>query len=74
MAALDHGRHPDAIELSVWPTSWQPGAALDLDLAQRYADLGVTRLAVAAEEAGGPTLEDLRRFLGTYREKVLDHL
>ena len=29
---------------------------------------------VSAQEAGGPALDDLRRFLGDYREQVLDRL
>ena len=73
-AAVGAGRDPDAIELTVWPTSWQVGAALDLDLARRYADAGAHRLVVSAQEAGGPGLEELRRFLGEYREQVLDRL
>jgi probable F420-dependent oxidoreductase len=73
-AAVDAGRDPDAVELTVWPTSWRPGAALDLDLARRYADAGTDRLVVSAQEAGGAALDDLRRFLGDYREQVLDRL
>jgi probable F420-dependent oxidoreductase len=73
-AARAAGRDPGAVELTVWPTSWQPGAALHLDLARRYADAGADRLVVSAQEAGGPGLDDLRRFLGDYREQVLDRL
>jgi probable F420-dependent oxidoreductase len=73
-AARDVGRDPAAVELTVWPTSWQPGAALDRDLARRYADAGADRLVVSAQEAGGPALEDLRRFIGDYRDRVLDRL
>lgn len=72
--AHDHGRDPDAIELTVWPGSYQPASTFDLGLAKRYADVGVTRFVVAAHEAGGPGLDDLRRFLGDYRERVLDRL
>ncbi|HZP27511.1 MAG TPA: LLM class F420-dependent oxidoreductase [Acidimicrobiia bacterium] len=73
-AAVAAGRDPGAVELTVWPTSWRPGAALDVDLARRYADGGADRLVVSAQEAGGPALDDLRRFLGDYRERVLDRL
>jgi probable F420-dependent oxidoreductase len=73
-AAVSAGREPDAVELTVWPTSWRPGAALDLDLARRYAEAGTSRLVVSAQEAGGAALDDLRRFLGDYREQVLDRL
>jgi probable F420-dependent oxidoreductase len=73
-AALDAGRDPEAVELTVWPTSWQPGSALDPDLARRYADVGAQRLVVSAQEAGGRELDDVRRFLGDYRDRVLDRL
>jgi probable F420-dependent oxidoreductase len=73
-AARELGRDPDAIELSVWPGSYRPGRALDLDLAKRYADLGITRFVVSAQEAPGDTFDDLRRFLSDYREQVLDRL
>lgn len=72
--AVDHGRDPDAIELSVWQGSFKPGGAFDLDLAKQYADLGVTRFVVSAQEAGGSSFDDLRRFLGDYREQILDRL
>ena len=72
--AIDHGRDPDAIELSVWQGSYKPGGAFDLDLAKQYADLGVTRFVVSAQEAGGTSFDDLRRFLGDYREQILDRL
>ena len=72
--AVDHGRDPDAVELTVWPGSYRFGSAFDLDLAKRYADLGVTRFVVAAQEAPGPSMDDLRRFLSDYREQVLDRL
>jgi len=72
--ARDHGRDPDAIELTVWPGSYRYGSAFDLDLARAYADLGVTRFVVSAQEAPGDSFDDLRRFLGDYREQVLDRL
>lgn len=72
--AVDHGRDPDTIELSVWQGSFKPGGAFDLDLAKQYADLGVTRFVVSAQEAGGSSFDDLRRFLGDYREQTLDRL
>jgi probable F420-dependent oxidoreductase len=73
-AARDAGRDPAGVEITAWPTSWKPGAALDVDLARRFAELGVRRLIVSSDEAGGPEHEDLRRFLGEYRERVLSRL
>ena len=72
--AVEHGRDPDAIELTVWQGSYKPGGAFDLDLAKQYADLGVTRFVVSAQEGGGTTFDDARRFLNDYREQILDRL
>jgi probable F420-dependent oxidoreductase len=72
--AVEHGRDPDAIELTVWPGSYKFGSAFDLDLAKQYADLGVTRFIVSAQEGGGTSFDDMRRFLTDYREQILDKL
>ena len=72
--AAEHGRDPGAVELTVWPGSYRFGSAFDLDLAKAYADLGVTRFVVSAQEAPGATFDDLRRFLTDYRTQVLDRL
>ena len=72
--AVEHGRDPDAIELTVWPGSYRYGSAFDIDLARRYADLGVTRFVVAAQEASGDSFDDLRRFLSDYQDQVLTRL
>jgi probable F420-dependent oxidoreductase len=72
--AVEHRRDPDAIELTVWPGSYKPGSAFDLDLAKQYADLGVTRLIVSAQEGGGTSFDDMRRFLSDYRDQILDRL
>jgi probable F420-dependent oxidoreductase len=72
--AREHGRDPDAIELTVWPGSFKPGGAFDLDLAKQYADLGVSRFLVSVQEAGSNAFDDVRTFLGDYREQILDRL
>jgi len=72
--AVEHGRDPDAIELTVWQGSYRHGSAFDVDLARRYADLGVTRFVVAAQEASGDSFDDLRRFLSDYQDQVLTRL
>jgi len=58
----------------VWPGSYKPGSAFDLDLAKQYADLGVARFLVSAQEGGGTSFDDMRRFLSDYREQILDRL
>jgi hypothetical protein len=72
--AVEHGRDPDAIELTVWQGSYQPGGAFDLEVAKQYANLGVTRFVVSAQEGGGTSFDDTRRFLNDYREQILDRL
>ena len=66
--------HPDAIELTVWPGSYKFGSAFDLDLAKQYADLGVTRFIVSAQEGGVTSFDDMRRFLSDYRKQILYRL
>jgi len=67
-AAQAAGRDPDAIELTVWPGSWRPGAAFDLDVLKRYAKCGVTRFVISAFESSGSTMDDFRSMIRRYRE------
>ncbi len=64
-AAQACDRNPNAIELTVWPGCWQPGAAFDVDILERYAACGVTRFVVNAYEAGGFEMADFRRMIRT---------
>lgn len=74
-AAREAGRDPDAIELTVWPGSFAFDRTFDLDLVRRYRDCGnLCRLVVSAMEAGGTGIDDFRRLVGDYREKVIEKL
>ena len=73
-AAKEAGRDPSAIELSVWPASWRWGATFDVALVQAYVDAGATRLIVSADEASGPSTDDVRRLVGEYQDKVIAQL
>ncbi len=73
-SAQEAGRDPAEIEITAWPTSWKPGATFDLDLAKRYADLGVSRLMISVQESGGTTINDFRRLIGDYRDRVASKL
>jgi probable F420-dependent oxidoreductase len=74
-AAREAGRDPDAIEVTVWPGSFAFDRTFDLGLVRAYVDCGnVTRLVVSAMEAGGATLDDFRRLVSDYREKVIEKL
>jgi len=73
-AARDAGRDADAVELTVWPGSYDFGRSFDLDLVRAYADLGVSRLILSAGEGGGDDIDSMRRLLEGYRERVLEKL
>ena len=73
-AARGAGRDADAVELSIWPGSYDFTRTFDLDLARAYADLGVSRLVVSAGEGGGDDLDSMRRLLESYQEQVIKKL
>lgn len=73
-AAVEAGRDPDAIELTVWPGSYRHGSALDLGLATAYAEIGVTRLTIAAYESGASDIDGMRAFVRQYREQIIEKL
>lgn len=72
--AQEHGRDPDAIELTLWPGSYDPTRTFDVDFVRRYTDQGVSRLIVSALEAQVSQLDDVRRLLESYQEKVIARL
>lgn len=62
-AARDAGRDPRAIELTVWPGSWQFRASLDANVMRRYLALPISRVVVAMHEAEGASFAGLRELL-----------
>jgi probable F420-dependent oxidoreductase len=73
-AAVEAGRDPEAIGLTVRPTMSIPGAVFDRDRVQRYADAGATRVVISAAETEARGPEALRRLLETYFERVVARL
>ncbi|MGH2829951.1 MAG: LLM class F420-dependent oxidoreductase [Actinomycetota bacterium] len=63
-AARDAGRDPGALEFTT-------AGAMDLDGAKRFADAGVHRLVIPPL---GKSSEDLKQFLGTFAENVIQPL
>jgi probable F420-dependent oxidoreductase len=61
--AREHGRDPDAVEVTVWPGSWQRGASLDPAVMRAFVDAGGQRLMVSAQESGSGEVEDVRDFV-----------
>jgi probable F420-dependent oxidoreductase len=73
-AAREAGRDPAAVELTVWPGSYAFDRTFDLDFVRRYVELGTQRLVVSALEARSTSMDDLRRLVHEYREKVIEKL
>lgn len=65
------GRSLEGFEVTVWPSSWRPGAALDLPLARAFQEAGATRLVFSAQECGSSALPDLTNFIARYRDDVV---
>ena len=72
--AQEHGRNPDEIELTLWPGSYDFSRTFDLDFVKQYADQGVSRLIVSAMEGQVSQLDDVRRLVESYQEKVIAKL
>jgi probable F420-dependent oxidoreductase len=72
--ARDCGRDPGVIELTVWPASWQPGSSVDAATVARYAETGLDRIVVSAQEAASSDVDDICRFIDDVRTHVVDRL
>jgi len=72
--AREHGRNPDDIEITAWPSSWRQGGAMDLGLVREYAALGVQRLIFSAHEAGSLEMAGIERFIQRYRDEIIAKL
>jgi probable F420-dependent oxidoreductase len=73
-AAAEAGRSLEDFSVTIWPTSWKPGATFDLELARAYRDAGADRLIIAAFEAGGPELSDVQKLVARYRDEITGQL
>lgn len=67
-AAREAGRDPAAVELTVWPGSWQFRGSLDAELMRRYLDLPVRRLMIAQHEGDTPDIPGLRDLIRRTRD------
>ena len=72
--AREHGRDPDAIEITVWPGSWKPGSSLDLDVVRRFTEVGANRLVVAAQECGSTDVPAIRDFVRRLQDDIIAKL
>lgn len=65
------GRDPAAIEITAWPGSWKPGASLDIDVVRQFADAGMRRLVVSAQECGSNDLGAIRDFIRRVQDDII---
>jgi alkanesulfonate monooxygenase SsuD/methylene tetrahydromethanopterin reductase-like flavin-dependent oxidoreductase (luciferase family) len=69
-AARECGRDPAAVELTVWPGSWQFRGSLDAALMRRYLALPVGRVMIAQHEADTPDIPGLRALIRRTRDTL----
>jgi probable F420-dependent oxidoreductase len=73
-AALEVGRDPDRLELSVWPGSYDFSRTFDIDLVREYREIGVHRVVVSTVESQSLDIEVQRDFLRRYQDEILAKL
>ena len=73
-SAKEAGRDPAAIELTIWPSSYKQGGALDLGLAKAYRDAGATQFLISSQECGSIETSDVERFVKRYRDEIVAKL
>ena len=73
-AAREAGRDPAAIEISIWPGSFDFSRTWDVDFVKRYTEQGVDRLILSANEGKGVALDDVRELVESYQERVIAKL
>ena len=72
--AVDAGRDPDEVEITVWPGSHDRTSEFDVEYVRRFVAVGARRLLITPHVARDKGLESLREQILRYREQVLDKL
>ena len=72
--AREHGRDPDAIEITVWPGSWKPGSTLDLDVVRRFTEVGAHRMTMSAQESGATEVAQIRDLVRRVQDEIISKL
>ncbi len=73
-AAREAERDPEAIELSIWPASYDFTRTFDVPFVKAYVDAGAHRIVVSAGEAMTNDLNGQRDFIRRYQDEVLSKL
>jgi probable F420-dependent oxidoreductase len=68
------GRDPDAIEITAWPGSHDPGAERDVDFVRRYVDAGASRVLLWPQVSSAAEMPLLRQQIESYQQDVLAEL
>jgi probable F420-dependent oxidoreductase len=73
-AAREAERDPEAIELSIWPASYDFTRTFDVPFVKAYVDAGAHRIVISAGEAMTNDLNGQRDFIRRYQDEVLSKL
>jgi probable F420-dependent oxidoreductase len=73
-AALEAERDPDAVELSIWPASYDFTRTFDAPFVKAYVEAGAERLVISAGEAQTNALDGQRDFIRRYQDEVLSRI
>lgn len=72
--ASTSGRARDDVSITVWPSSWQRGCSLDLDVMHRFAECGIDRIVIGAQECGSTEIAVIRDFVRRVQDEILSKL
>jgi probable F420-dependent oxidoreductase len=72
--AVDAGRDPEAVEITVWPGSHDAASEFDVDYVRRFVDGGARRLLITPHVGRDREFASLREQILSYREQVVDKL
>lgn len=73
-AARRAGRDPSAVEITVWPGSYDPRLEWDVEWVRQFVKAGATRLVLRLQVAKPDELTLVSEQLTRYRTEVLDRL
>jgi len=68
--AVEYGRDPAALDVTVWPASWQRGASLDKAVMKAFVDAGAHRLMISAQESGTTDVDGVRDFIRRVQDVI----
>ena len=72
--ATETGRDPAAIELTIWPASFDFTKTFDVDFVRSYTASGAERVVTSQGESGTIEIEGQRDFIRRYQDTVLAKL